>query len=192
MGIGYPLTLAPARGRGVGALASAQLVAALVLAVVVALGATGPAVGAVLAAAGLGALAVSDAITRRVPAAVVRWIFALSVAAIVANACWTGLWAPVVRGTLVLVLAAIGLGAVWWATPGAIAFGDVKVTVLACAVAAVSSARAVVVMLLVACVLGGIVATSLHRRPLASGMPRSGVPFIPGLAVGFVVGVLVR
>lgn len=192
MEIGHPLTLTPVRERRVGALVAAQLVAALVLGTVVLLAMTPAEGGTVVTAAGLGILAVSDATTRRIPAAAARWTFVLSATAIIGTACWTGLWAPVERGAVAAVLAAVGLGTVWWALPGAIAFGDVKVTVAACAVAAVSSARAVMVMLLVACVLGGVVATSLHRRPLASCMPRSGVPFIPGLAVGFAVGVLVR
>jgi prepilin signal peptidase PulO-like enzyme (type II secretory pathway) len=67
----------------------------------------------------------------------------------------------------------------------------VKVTVVAFAAAAAVSWRAGAVMIVVACVIGGIVAVIVRgtRRHLTPAQPT--IPFVPGLALGFVVGVMV-
>jgi prepilin signal peptidase PulO-like enzyme (type II secretory pathway) len=73
--------------------------------------------------------------------------------------------------------------------PGAIAFSDVKVTALASGAAAAAAWRLVVVMLCLSCVVNaGYVVLAAWRRgpPLAADRP---VPFVPGLAVSFVVAV---
>ncbi|MGE0138356.1 MAG: hypothetical protein AB7R77_11080 [Ilumatobacteraceae bacterium] len=109
----------------------------------------------------------------------------------IGTAWWHDEWAPPLRALVGAALVAVLLASLWLALPGAIAFGDVKVTVIAFAAAAAISWRAGAVMILVACVVGGVAAVIARgtRRHLAPVQPT--IPFVPGLALGFVVGVMV-
>ena len=80
------------------------------------------------------------------------------------------------------------LGSFWLALPGAIAFGDVKLTGIAAAAAAASSWRALAVLVLVAPI--GAAATTLFKRRRRAGRWDVVVPLLPGLAVAFVIGMV--
>lgn len=150
-----------------------------------------PTLTSVIAGAGLATLATTDAATHRLPATAVQVLAGLTAVTVVGAAWWHDEWAPPLRALVGAALVAVLLVSLWLALPGAIAFGDVKVTVIAFAAAAAISWRAGAVMIIVACVVGGVAAVIARgtRRHLAPVQPT--IPFVPGLALGFVVGVMV-
>lgn len=150
-----------------------------------------PTLTSVIAGAGLSTLATTDAATHRLPATAVKVLAGLTAVTVVGAAWWHDEWAPPLRALVGAALVAVLLVSLWLALPGAIAFGDVQVTVIAFAAAAAISWRAGVVTIIVACVIGGVAAVIARRtrRHLAPVQPT--IPFVPGLALGFVVGVMV-
>lgn len=191
MGPGQALTL-PARRRydrraswASGAAASITAILALIA------GPNAPTLTSLIAGAGLAALATTDAAAHRLPATHVGVLAGLTAVSMIGTAWWHDEWAPPLRALVGAALVAVLLASLWLALPGAIAFGDVKVTVIAFAAAAAISWRAGAVMILVACVVGGVAAVIARgtRRHLAPVQPT--IPFVPGLALGFVVGVMV-
>ena len=191
MGIGQALTI-PARRRHArraswASAAAPSITAALILA-------TRPdalALSSLVAGVGLAALATTDAASHRLPTRHVRVLAGLTAASLIGAAWWHDEWSPPFRAVGGAAVVALVLGALWLALPGAIAFGDVKVTVVAFAAAAAVSWRAGAVMIVLACMIGGFVAVIARgtRRHLTSAQPT--IPFVPGLALGFVVGVMV-
>jgi prepilin signal peptidase PulO-like enzyme (type II secretory pathway) len=150
-----------------------------------------PILSSLVAGVGLAALATTDAASHRLPTKHVRVFAGLTAASLIGAAWWHDEWSPPLRAVSGAAVVALVLGAVWLALPGAIAFGDVKVTVVAFAAAAAVSWHAGAVMIVLACVIGGVVAVIARRtrRHLTSAQPT--IPFVPGLALGFVVGVMV-
>lgn len=144
-----------------------------------------------VAAAGLAALAVTDATERRVPVGSVRLLAGLTGAAMLSNSLWTGSWSDPTRALVAVSLATVAVGTLWFAMPGAIAFGDVKVTVIAVAAAAAASWTAVAMMIGVACVTGGLIAVVMRKvRRHLTPISQPTIPFLPGLALGFLVGLM--
>lgn len=152
-----------------------------------ALGAGAP-LPAVVVAAGLGALAVTDWADHRLPGTVVRATAVAFTATAVGAALVQSTWGAAGRAAVAATVIAIVLGSLWLAFPGAIAFGDVKVTGIAAAAAAASSWRALVVLVLAAPI--GAAAAALVNRSRRAGSENVVVPFAPGLAVAFVVGMV--
>lgn len=142
----------------------------------------------VVVAAGLGALAVTDWAQHRLPRVVVRATAVVFTATAVGAALVQSTWGAAGRAAVAATVLAIVLGSLWLAFPGAIAFGDVKVTGIAAAAAAATSWRALVVLVLAAPV--GAAATALVNRSRRAGGENVVVPFAPGLAVAFVVGMV--
>ena len=87
-----------------------------------------------------------------------RVLAGLTATSLIGAAWWHDEWSPLLRALVGAAVVALVLGALWLALPGAIAFGDVKVTVVAFAAAAAVSWRAGAVMIVLACVIGGCVA----------------------------------
>lgn len=149
-----------------------------------------PTASSLIAATGLGVLAYSDASRRHLSRSIVRQVAAAVALALVASSVVHDDWHPLVRAGLAAAAVVTIAGSLWWAIPGAFAFGDVKVTVVASAAAAAVSWTSAAVMLGVAFVAGGVLAAHARvrdrvRRP---SVVRT-VPFVPGLLLGFVVGV---
>ena len=191
MGPGQALTL-PARRRHDRRAPWAMAAAASITAILALnAGPIAPALTSLIAGAGLAALATTDAAAHRLPATQVQVLAGLTAVTMVGTAWWHDDWGPPLRALVGAALVAVLLVSLWLALPGAVAFGDVKVTVIAFAAAAAISWRAGAVMIIVACVIGGVAAVIARgtRRHLAPVQPT--IPFVPGLALGFVVGVMV-
>lgn len=191
MGPGQALTL-PARRRHDRRASWAWAAAASITAILaLCAGPHSPSLTSVIAGAGLATLATTDAAAHRLPATQVQVLAGLTAVTMVGTAWWNDDWGPPLRALAGAAVVAIPLASLWLALPGAIAFGDVKVTVIAFAAAAAISWRAGAVMIIVACVIGGVAAVIARgtRRHLAPVQPT--IPFVPGLALGFVVGVMV-
>jgi prepilin signal peptidase PulO-like enzyme (type II secretory pathway) len=191
MGIGQALTI-PARRRYDRRASCASAAAPLIAAVLILnTGPSTPVLSSLVAGVGLAALATTDATSHRLPATQVRVLAGLTATSLIGAAWWHDEWSPLLRAFVGAAVVAIVLGALWVGLPGAIAFGDVKVTIVAFAAAAAVSWRAGAVMIVLACVIGGCVAVIARgtRRHLTSTQPT--IPFVPGLALGFVVGVMV-
>lgn len=141
----------------------------------------------VVVAAGLGALAVTDWAQHRLPGIVVRATAMVFTATAVGTALVHSTWGAAGRGAVALIVVTLVVGSFWLAVPGAIAFGDVKVTGIAAAAAAASSWRALALLVLAAPI--GTAATTLINRSRRAGS-EDVVPFVPGLAVAFVVGMV--
>lgn len=148
----------------------------------------GTPLAAVMVATGLGALAVTDWVDRRLPSNVVRATAAMFMATAVGAALVQSTWGAAGRSAVAATVIAIVLGSLWLAFPGAIAFGDVKVTGIAAAAAAASSWRALAVLVLAAPV--GVAAITLINRSRQVGRENGVVPFVPGLAAAFVIGMV--
>jgi prepilin signal peptidase PulO-like enzyme (type II secretory pathway) len=191
MGPGQALTL-PARRRYDRRASWASAAAASITAILALnAGPHSPTLTSVIAGAGLAALATTDAAAHRLPATQVQVLAGLTAVTVVGAAWWHDDWGPPLRALVGAALVAVLLASFWLSLPGAIAFGDVKVTVIAFAAAAAVSWRAGVVTIILACVIGGVAAVIARRtrRHLAPVQPT--IPFVPGLALGFVVGVMV-
>lgn len=191
MGPGQALTL-PARRRHDRRASWASAAAASITAILVLnAGPNAPALTSLVAGAGLAALATTDAAAHRLPATRMQVLAGLTAVTMIGTAWWHDDWGPPLRALVGAALVAVLLVSLWLSLPGAIAFGDVNVTVVAFAAAAAISWRAGAVMIIVACVIGGVAAViaSGTRRHLAPVRPT--IPFVPGLALGFVVGVMV-
>jgi prepilin signal peptidase PulO-like enzyme (type II secretory pathway) len=191
MGPGQALTL-PARRRYDRRASWASAAAASITAILALnAGPHSPTLTSVITGAGLAALATTDAAAHRLPATQVQVLAGLTAVTVVGEAWWHDEWGPPLRALVGAALVAVLLASLWLSLPGAIAFGDVKVTVIAFAAAAATSWRAGAVMIIVACVIGGVAAviTRRTRRHLAPAQPT--IPFVPGLALGFVVGLMV-
>ncbi len=152
-----------------------------------AIGAGAP-LSAVMVAAGLGALALTDWSDHRLPGIVVRATAVAFTATAVGTALIHSTWGPIGRASIAAVLVTLVLGSFWLALPGAIAFGDVKVTGIAATAAAESSWRALALLVLAAPI--GAAATALVDRSRRAGTENVVVPIAPGLAVAFVVGMV--
>jgi prepilin signal peptidase PulO-like enzyme (type II secretory pathway) len=191
MGTGQALTM-PARRRqdrrALWASAAAPLIAAVLI---LNIGRHTPILPSLVAGVGLAALAATDATSHRLPATQVRLLAGLTATSLIGGSWWHDEWSPLLRALVGAAVVALVLGALWLALPGAIAFGDVKVTVVAFAAAAAVSWHACALMIALACVISGFVAVIAKgtRRHLTSAQPT--IPFVPGLALGFVVGVMV-
>lgn len=191
MGPGQALTL-PARPRHDRRASWASAAAASITAILVLnAGPNAPALTSLIAGAGLAALAATDAAAHRLPATQMQVLAGLTAVTMIGSAWWHDDWGPPLRALVGAALVAVLLVSLWLSLPGAIAFGDVKVTVIAFAAAAAISWRAGAVMIIVACVIGGVAAMIARgtRRHLAPVRPT--IPFVPGLSLGFVVGVMV-
>lgn len=191
MGPGQALTL-PARRRHDRRASWASAAAASITAILVLnAGPNAPSLTSLIAGAGLAALATTDVAAHRLPATQVKMLAGLTAATMIGAAWWHDDWGRPLRALVGAALVAVLLVSLWLAMPGAVAFGDVKVTVIAFAAAAAISWRAGVVTIIVACAIGGVVAVIARgtRRHLAPVKPT--IPFVPGLALGFVVGVMV-
>lgn len=96
-------------------------------------------------------------------------------------------WDPLLRAAAAATVVGLTLGLVWWTLPGALAFGDVKVTALASGAAGAVAWHLVAVMIFVSCFVSAAFAIhALWRHGSSLTWDRT-VPFAPGLAVGFVV-----
>lgn len=191
MGPGQALTL-PVRRRHDRRASRASTAAASITAILVLnAGPNAPALTSLIAGAGLAALATTDAAAHRLPATQVQVLAGLIAVTMIGSAWWQDDWGPPLRALVGAALVAVLLVSLWLSLPGAVAFGDVKVTVIAFAAAAAISWRAGAVTIIVACVIGGVAAVIARgtRRHLAPVQPT--IPFVPGLALGFVVGVMV-
>lgn len=154
----------------------------------VAVGAAGAPAAAVVCATGLGALGVTDWVEHRLPKLVVRGLALGITTAVVAPVLRSGAWAAAARSSLAAVVLAFVIGGVWLAFPGVLAFGDVKVLVLAASSAAASSWSSVGLVLLLTPLAS--VATMAAVRRGRDGRSVMTVPLVPGLALAFVVGVI--
>lgn len=143
---------------------------------------------AVVVALGLGALAVTDWADHRLPAKIVQATALLFVVTAVGHAIVESDGSATARGALAGFGIAAALGFFWLVLPGAVAFGDVKMTTLASAAAAACSWRALTVLLLAAPV--GAAAIALANRSRSVRRPDDMVPLAPSLALAFVLGVL--
>ena len=191
MGPGQALTL-PVRRRHDRRASRASTAAASITAILVLnAGPNAPALTSLIAGAGRAALATTDAAAHRLPATQVQVLAGLIAVTMIGSAWWQDDWGPPLRALVGAALVAVLLVSLWLSLPGAVAFGDVKVTVIAFAAAAAISWRAGAVTIIVACVIGGVAAVIARgtRRHLAPVQPT--IPFVPGLALGFVVGVMV-
>jgi hypothetical protein len=146
---------------------------------------------AVPAGAGLAALAISDAVERRVSPRVVAVTGLLTLCVFVADAGVSHEWFSVTRS--VVVAAAIGvllLGG-WLVSRGTVAFGDVPLTVVAVLVPAWLSVGAVCWMLLGALIIGGALVLARRVALLSLGSSAATVPFAVALLGGWVVGLCI-
>ena len=138
-------------------------------------------------ATGLTVLAASDVATRRIP----RNIFAVAAVATVTFAVVDALRLSstrgLLRGAMVTAVVAVVAAAIWLATTG-IAFGDVKLLVLAAFVPGSLRGSAVVAMVLFA-LLAALTMIVIERIRLGSLALKSTIPFGPPLLVGWLVGV---
>jgi prepilin signal peptidase PulO-like enzyme (type II secretory pathway) len=146
-----------------------------------------PTATSVVAATGLGALARSDAATRRLPRVRVRALAVALSLTLVGSCAVHQVWDPLLRAATSATLVGVTLGLVWWTIPGSFAFSDVKVTALASGAAGATAWHLVAVTLFLSCVASAAYAIcALWRHRSASAWDRT-LPFAPGLAVGFVV-----
>jgi prepilin signal peptidase PulO-like enzyme (type II secretory pathway) len=148
-------------------------------------------VAAALAAGGLAAAAVVDAVEHRIPTAVAHGTTLLSLGLLAAHAVDADAWGPVVRAIGLTALLVVALAGVWLA--GGAGFGDVRLaaaTVTAMVTGAAALANLVVVAFLVAGV--GALATRATRGTRAPGDHRLTVPFGPALALGWLAAVAFR
>jgi len=135
-------------------------------------------------------LASTDAVARRLPRPIVNGLAAALAVTLTATCAAHGDWEPSLRAAQSGAAVALLAGGLWWAKPGACAFGDVKVVVLASAAAAAVSWQSIVAMLLLGCIAGAVYATCIRwSRRSALGWDGT-LPFVPGLALGFVAGVV--
>ena len=163
--------------------------AAPVLLVVLHVGDPLPSATSVVAATGLGVLAVTDARMRRLPRPVVRALAATLALTLTVSCAVQDAWAPLLHAVSWATGVGLALGLLWWLVPNVLAFGDVKITTLAAAAAAAVSWRSVAVMLLLSCLASaGYAAFTLLQKKAAPAWDMT-IPFAPGLAVGFVAAV---
>jgi hypothetical protein len=156
MGPGQALTL-PARRRYDRRASWASAAAASITAILALnAGPHSPTLTSLIAGAGLAALATTDAASPPAACDAVQVLAGLTAVTVVGAAWWHDEWSPPLRALVGAALVAVLLASLWLALPGAIAFGDVKVTVIAFAAAAAISWRAGAVMIIVACVIGGV------------------------------------
>ena len=191
MGPGQALTLPARRRHDRRASWASAAVASITAILAMNAGPNAPTLTSLIAGAGLAALATTDVAAHRLPATQVKVLAGLTAATMIGAAWWHDDWGPPLRALVGAALVAVLLVSLWLSLPRAIAFGDVKVTVIAFAAAAAISWRAGAVMIIVACVIGGVAAVIARgtRRHLTPVQPT--IPFVPGLALGFVVGVMV-
>lgn len=191
IGPGQARTTPTRRGNDRNAPRASAAAASIAAILVLSAGPHAPALTSLIAGAGLAGLAAADAATRRLPATQVKVLAGLAATTNFGAAWWQDKWSPLLRALVGATVIAVLLTLLWLALPGAIAFGDMKITVIAFAAAAAISWRAGAVMIIVACVSGGVAAVIARgtRRYLAPAQPT--IPFVPCLALGFVVGVMV-
>lgn len=149
-----------------------------------------PTASSLIAATGLSVLAFSDASRRHLSRTTMRQVAGAVTVALVASGVVHDNWYPLARACLAAPAVATIAGVLWWAMPGALAFGDVKATIVASAAAAAVSWTAAAAMMALALVAGGALAVHaiLSDRVRRPSVVRT-VPFVPGLLLGFVVGV---
>lgn len=166
-----------ARTTGLWWLASALAAAA---AMVAALRSDTP-VAAGLAAGGLAAAAVIDAVEGRIPARLAQGTTLASLVALAAQATATGEWWMVGRAILLTAVLVLGLGALWVAHQ--VGFGDVRLAA-ALVTAMTGGVGGLVVLVYVAFPFAGavVVVRRLRRR-------RGTFPFGPALILGWLVAV---
>lgn len=146
-------------------------------------------IAAVPAATGLTALAASDLATRRFSLKTLRLATALVVAGLVVDSMRASAWDRIVATVAVAGVVAVAVLALWFSTAG-IAFGDALLLTFAVLVPAWLSPRAAAVTILVAVVVGGVVAV-VQRQGRPVGRSPATVALGPALLVGWTVGVMV-
>jgi hypothetical protein len=146
---------------------------------------------AVPAGAGLAVLAVSDAVERRVSPRVVAVTGLLTLCVFVADAGVSHEWFSVTRSVVLAALVGVAMLGGWLVSRGAVAFGDVPLTVVAVLVPAWVSVGAVCWMLLGTLIVGGALVMARRVALLSLGSSASSVPFAVALLGGWVVGLCV-
>lgn len=188
-------TVAVVCGGGAGLLVSvyAESARARSLWWVAAVGAAGAAVlgmwsstpvAVAIAAGGLAAAAVIDAVETRIPAPLAHGTTVASALALVADAWWSADWAPARTAavwTAVIVVVFLGLWLV-----GGMGYGDVRLAA-STVTASVSGMAGAVTLLWGAFAAAGVTAAFRGRRPRAER--RAPVPFGPALAAGWLLAV---
>lgn len=146
-------------------------------------------IAAIPGAIGLTALAVSDAMTRRFPVRTLRIAAALVVAGLLLDTARASAWDRLAVAAALVSAVALALLVLWFATPG-IAFGDVLLLTFAVLVPAWRSPLAVASTILVALVVGGIVA-AIQRHHRHAGTTAATIALGPALLVGWAAGVVI-
>jgi hypothetical protein len=146
---------------------------------------------AVPAGAGLAALAISDAVERRVSPRVVAVTGLLTLCVFVADAGVSHEWFRVTRSVVLAALVGVAMLAGWLVARGAVAFGDVPLTVVAVLVPAWVSVAAAWWMLLAAFIVGGALVLARRVELLSLGSPPNTVPFAVALLGGWVAGLCI-
>lgn len=138
-----------------------------------------------LAAGGIVAAATVDAAEGRVPTVVAHGTTAVSLASLAVYAHSRGDWSELVGGPVVFAALLAGACTLFWAL-GTMGFGDVRLAA-ATITALVSGAEGAMLVLWCAFVASGLAVVALRlvgRRP-------GHLPFGPGLALGWLVAILV-
>jgi hypothetical protein len=146
---------------------------------------------AVPAGAGLAVVAVSDALERRVSPRVVALTGLLTLCVFVTAAGVSHEWSSVTRSVALAALVGVAMLGGWLVSRGAVAFGDVPLTVVAVLVPAWVSVAAAWWMLLGALMVGGALVLARRVERLSLGSSPTTVPFAVALLGGWVVGLCV-
>lgn len=146
---------------------------------------------AVPAGAGLAVVAVSDALERRVSPRVVAFTGLLTLCAFATDAGLGHEWSGVTRSVVGAAAIGVLMLAGWLVSRGAVAFGDVPLTVVAVLVPAWVSVAAAWWMLLGALIVGGALVLARRVELLSLGSSPTTVPFAVALLGGWVVGLCI-
>ena len=115
----------------------------------------------------------------------------LTLCVFVADAGVSHEWFRVTRSVVVAALVGVAMLAGWLVSRGAVAFGDVPLTVVAVLVPAWVSVGAVCWMLLGALIVGGALVLARRVELLSLGSSPTTVPFAVALLGGWVVGLCI-
>jgi len=142
-------------------------------------------VAAGLAAGGIVAAAVVDAAENRIPTPVAHATTAVSLAALAVYAQSRSDWSELVVGPVLFAALLVAACTLLWAA-GAMGFGDVRLAA-ATVTAFVSGAEGALLVLWCAFVVSGVAVVVLRL----TGRRLRHLPFGPGLALGWLVAILV-